>query len=415
MHGTSDIIAKSSLDITMAKTISAIATTTAMVLTACSSPSNADSVHKSPASMQNLDQAHTQAQKNQLHDRFNVRTIAQNVAMLGVWGDMPVWIDGVGELWHMANGTPQKMGVRAGNVLAPAGMGDKLAFAMPDGALALYQNGRITTSAVQLSPHSALLWHKGALYAVLQGGIVGKFDDNLQLQARYPSAQALAHHPNMQVLADARMVSHPNGIVVLATPRAYGHGVLGDGVEAGAMVLLSDELSPRAELDLPKDLVFEANTVAVSGTHIAVVISSQNEGARVALLDSTLSHIGKSRPLPYHRWQSPFWFDGALYAVQMPHIKGDLVRYQLQGNTLQASVLDTALSNHAIGMHDTDIGARTSNWLLLPTLDGRVQARHKDGQVYMLNLGARVAMAHAIGNSVYWRLHDGALVALDLS
>lgn len=181
-----------------------------------------------------------------------------------------------------------------------------------------------------------------------------------------PAADAL---PDTEV---ARGKSVRAAYLIRPTTR-YGHGVLGDAVEAGGFrVVFAD--GRTAEFILPADSVFEDRRVRLAdmdgdGRDEAIVVRSYlNRGAALAVyrLDG-----GKITPLaetpalgtPY-RWLNPVGaadFDGdgraEIALVTTPHIGGTLKLYRLQGGRLVEAGSRWGFSNHWIGSRELDVSA----------------------------------------------------------
>lgn len=143
----------------------------------------------------------------------------------------------------------------------------------------------------------------------------------------------------------------------------YAHGVLGDAVEYGALVLrLEDGRSLRA--DLPQRLVFEdlaprlADLDGDGDAEVIVVESDAARGARLAIWDETgriaaTPHIGTR-----NRWLAPVGAadldgDGAveLAFVDRPHLAKVLriVRFRRGSDRLEPVAVLEGISNHRIG------------------------------------------------------------------
>ena len=141
----------------------------------------------------------------------------------------------------------------------------------------------------------------------------------------------------------------------------YAHGVLGDRVEWGALVLT---LSGGRELrlTLPDTLVFEDTTPRLAdvdgdgGPEVVVVETSLARGARLAVYDETglvaaTPHIG--RP---NRWLAPAGvadLDGdglvELAYVDRPHLVKILRIWRFERGKLTPVADRPGLSNHRIG------------------------------------------------------------------
>ena len=158
----------------------------------------------------------------------------------------------------------------------------------------------------------------------------------------------------------------------LAAPtERYGHGVIGDAVEAGALVarLPSGVL---VRLTLPTSSVFEdrlARIVDADGDgedEVIAVHSYLDRGAALAvigLVDGGLQIIAETPPIGRaNRWLNPIGvgdFDGdgrpEIAYVETPHIGGVLLIYRLQGARLVKLASAHGFSNHASGSFQLDL------------------------------------------------------------
>jgi len=151
----------------------------------------------------------------------------------------------------------------------------------------------------------------------------------------------------------------------------YAHGVLGDAVEWGALVLgLSDGTQRR--LTLPETLVFEdtaprlADLDGDGAPEVIVVESSLDKGARLAIYGragriTATPHIG--RP---HRWLAPIGaadLDGdgriEIAYIDRPHLAGTLRIWRYEAERLTQIASKPGLSNHRIGWDFIAGGIRT--------------------------------------------------------
>ena len=196
------------------------------------------------------------------------------------------------------------------------------------------------------------------------------------------------------VLPDARPVQvdldgHGDGghIAVLAGPDGsrYGHGVLGDAIEATRVLWLERHgLQVLRELNLPAPHVFEdiaprpvvlpgmqpgrgllTVRAGPDGGQLALVTAdpARPRGLRLAALGDTVGG--------YHRWLAPTTDGRHLAAVHTPHIGGVLHIYQPEGERLTRRRLHADVSTHRIGSREIDLAAWLQGLLILPSQDGR--------------------------------------------
>ena len=147
--------------------------------------------------------------------------------------------------------------------------------------------------------------------------------------------------------------------------KRYGHGVLGDAVEAGGLAARGEDGS-QASIRLPENSVFEdrfprlADIDGDGQDDIVVVRSYLDAGAAVSvwtLKDGEIVPLGESAPIGTpNRWLNPAGiadFDGdgrvEIAAVITPHIGGTLKFYELREGRLVEEAAEPGFSNHEIG------------------------------------------------------------------
>lgn len=141
----------------------------------------------------------------------------------------------------------------------------------------------------------------------------------------------------------------------------YAHGILGDAIEFGALVLTTSS-GKTLTLRLPESRVFEDLAprlidVDLDGDLEALVIeSSQTQGARLALYDETglldaTPYIGRT-----NRWLAPLGAadldgDGAieLAYIDRPHLAKTLRIWRFKEGKLTHLADKPGLTNHKIG------------------------------------------------------------------
>ena len=158
-----------------------------------------------------------------------------------------------------------------------------------------------------------------------------------------------------------------------APTRRYGHGILGDAVEAGALVVETAE-GARITLTLPESHVFEDRYPRVAdldGDGLAEVIairSSLRAGGGVAIYGVREGRLTELAAVP-DIGTTNRWLNIAAIAdlngdrlqeialVQTPHIGGTLRVFAYDGGSL--TLLDEAwgFSNHAIGSAEMRLSA----------------------------------------------------------
>lgn len=177
-------------------------------------------------------------------------------------------------------------------------------------------------------------------------------------------------------LPDAEIVLGKNGIrsAWLADPtRRYDHGVLGDAIEAAALVAM-DETKKRHKLALGPDSVFEdrkprlADLDGDGQDEIIVVRSYLDRGAALSIVKLTGHGIeikGETPPIGRpNRWLNPAGiadFDGdgraEIAIVVTPHIGGILQFWEFRKGKMTRDRELRGFSNHAIGSRVQEMSA----------------------------------------------------------
>jgi hypothetical protein len=152
----------------------------------------------------------------------------------------------------------------------------------------------------------------------------------------------------------------------LADPTGrYDHGVLGDAIEAGTVVIERRDRR-RETVTLSPDAVFEdlqpriANLGGDGGDKIVVVKSYLKRGSALAVIgerDGRFAVIAETPPIGApHRWLNPagiadFDGDGAtdIALVRMPHALGRLELWSWRNGNLEKAAEVADVANHFIG------------------------------------------------------------------
>ena len=159
---------------------------------------------------------------------------------------------------------------------------------------------------------------------------------------------------------------------VLPTTR-YGHGVLGDRVEAGG-IWLRDSQGGEHVLELATDSVFEDITPRLhdldgdGGAEVVAIRAYLDRGASLSVIDVVDGEariIAETRPIGRtNRWLNPAGvadYDGdgrvEVALIKTPHIGGILEIYELRGRTLRRETREAGYSTHAIGSRALDLSA----------------------------------------------------------
>jgi len=325
-------------------------------------------------------------------------------------------VDG-GSVWVVALDDGRVQGFRAvGRAAEPIAVHpDHLPAAMPpllrveDGVPELVV---APSSAASPLTHPVLLNDAGRLAFIENGGALVVWDSG--------ETARLALH----ALPDARLLMDEAKRLLLLTAATsrYGHGVLGDGLEAASITLVETEPEVRVALaiTLPDPRVVEgiapiwADLDGDGRREIIATVSDADQGAQLIVFaeDGELVAAGPAIGRPFRWWHqlvaAPFGPDGEieLAAVLTPHIGGVVEFYRLEGATLSLTAQVRGFSSHRIGSRNLDMG-------LAADLDG-------DGRVELLvpsqegtELGA--IRRTAGGAVVAWALPLGGRLSTNLA
>ena len=177
---------------------------------------------------------------------------------------------------------------------------------------------------------------------------------------------------SINALPDARLLLDGKGQIVLLTDPTtrYGHGVLGDGVEAGSITLIDTASSPpvASRLEIDSGKVIEglapiwADLDGDGAREIIVTESNAEQGAQIVAYDeqgrrvATGSAIGNGFRWRHQLAVAPFGPGGELElaSVLTPHIGGFVEFYRMQGNELEIVAQVPGYSSHEIGSRNLD-------------------------------------------------------------
>lgn len=153
----------------------------------------------------------------------------------------------------------------------------------------------------------------------------------------------------------------------------YGHGILGDAIEAGSLVVL-DRVGHRHEIDLPQNEVFEdiaprLHDLDRDGTvEVITIRASLTKGAAVTIYGMDNGALVQKASTRFHgkrnRWLNIAGFGNLsgggldhIYFVRTPHIGGTLYEYRYQHGRLRRLAKLSGFSNHKIGSRHLKLSA----------------------------------------------------------
>ncbi len=226
--------------------------------------------------------------------------------------------------------------------------------------------------------------------AVLLAGVAGAVNAvELSVSDIAAPTPAAAGEQRPGQLPGSRVIRGAGNIaaVWLAGPTSrYGHGVLGDRIEASRLVVQTDT-GATLVLELPPSRVFEdleprlADLKNDGVVSILLVETDTKRGASLAVYAVEDERIVRRSMTPFlglsHRWLNPLGvgdFDGDgrtdIALVATPHIGGRLRLYRNTAPVLSQFAEATGVSTHSIGSRELGLGRVVANAdrdrLLLP-------------------------------------------------
>ncbi|GMR09389.1 MAG: hypothetical protein BMS9Abin28_0207 [Anaerolineae bacterium] len=177
----------------------------------------------------------------------------------------------------------------------------------------------------------------------------------------------------VNALPDARLLMDEFGrLLLLSDPTTrYGHGVLGDELEAGSITMVETVPSPRVSLrlEIEPEKVIEgiapiwADLDGDGAREIIVTESDADQGAQIVAYDERGIRVAAGPAIGAgSRWRhqlavAPFGPNGELElaSVLTPHIGGVVEFYQMRGDRLEIVARVPGYSSHAIGSRNLDM------------------------------------------------------------
>lgn len=195
-------------------------------------------------------------------------------------------------------------------------------------------------------------------------------------------------------LPDSRVVTSGPWSAALVNPTdRYGHGVLGDRIEAGAVQVVNAETDERIRIVIDAPSVIEGLSPMLIDVdqedggvpEVLVTLSNADVGAWLALynIDGTLR--AESTPIGQgNRWRNQLaagWTgpsgDYEIVDVRTPHLDGVVEFFRVDGDRLERTASISGYTNHTLGSRNLDLGilvdadADKIAEVLLPTRDLR--------------------------------------------
>lgn len=176
-------------------------------------------------------------------------------------------------------------------------------------------------------------------------------------------------------LPDTRVVTDGRQLVALAAPTdRYGHGVLGDAIEASSVEVVSDDGSSTTPISVEEPDVIEgvspllADVDEDGALDVVLTLSNSETGARLAAYAFDGTPIAETAPIGTgSRWRNllaiaPTGPNGEVEIIDIrtPHIGGTLQFFRNDGDgTLELVASASGYSTHVIGSRNLDLGIVT--------------------------------------------------------
>lgn len=224
----------------------------------------------------------------------------------------------------------------------------------------------------------------------------------------------------VDALPDARiLVDEHDRLLLLSGPTTrYGHGVLGDTIEASSITLVETAPDPRVAqvIEIPPPRVVEGIAPLwvdwdEDGTReIIVTLSDADNGAQIVVYDENGDKVAAGPAIGQgYRWRhqlsvAPFGPEGQLELVDVltPHIGGVVEFYRWNGDALEIVARLPGYTSHVMGTRNLDMAVAAD-----VDGDGRTELIVPDQQRHGLH-----ALAHtADGVAVLWSAPaDGKII-----
>lgn len=300
-------------------------------------------------------------------------------------------LDAGGTLWALSllGDAPQRIaaGLDADSPLA-SGHG-RIAARDADGGLWIWERGAThTVKRIGLSAHAGLLILPLGIIAtvvVREGHRLIRMDPDGSSRWSEVARSAGTVMPDARPLqVDLEGRGDGGHVVVLGGPdtERYGHGVLGDAVEATQLSYLErHSLQVIRELSIPAPFVIEdiapRPVLLGHGTGL-LTMRSGPAGAQLMLVAADTARADRLRVDALgdalgtrHRWLAPTTNGHRWMAVHTPHLGGTLYEYRQDGNHLVGRAAGGDVSTHHIGSRELDLSVWLGQNLVVPDQEGR--------------------------------------------
>ena len=251
-----------------------------------------------------------------------------------------------------------------------------------------------------------------------------------------PASITTAHHRHNEFenpLVDSRVVSFDRWSVALVDPTdRYGHGVLGDRIEAGGIEILDTSTGESTRIIIDAPSVIEGISPILVDVdnddrpEILVTQSNNDVGAWLVLYDIDGTLRAESDPIGRgNRWRNQLGggFVGPngefeIVDIRTPHLDGVVEFFRVEGDRLERVTTTTGYTTHELGSRNLDLGVFVDTdfdgfpEVLVPSRDlGSLAVIDRNGddavEVGRIDLGSRLSTNLA----AYWTSEQTWLAA----
>ncbi len=271
------------------------------------------------------------------------------------------------------------------------GMGEFWAVVLEDGSTQAFRldgrkahPARLTAIGVRADAPPVLI-RTGEEYTITSSGLTSPafLSSGKTVEVRGGKLYIGGSQISVITLPDSRVLTDPRGraLVLTGPTSSYGHGVLGDMVEATGFSIISDGIPP-IHAKMSQGRVIEGTSAIWAdldgdGTwEVIVTTSHASDGARIDVYAETGEPKATGPPIGSgNRWRhqiaaAPFGPGGQMEiaSVRTPHIGGMVEFFALNGKWLKLAASKRGYSSHAIGSRNLDMAVAGDL-----DLDGRVE------------------------------------------
>ncbi len=204
---------------------------------------------------------------------------------------------------------------------------------------------------------------------------------------RHLSGADITLNNTPDITKDSDIVYNRVGITVVLTGNSdrYGHGILGDKIEATGFVVYKNS-KVIGEYQLENNRVFETLRATIadivpgnSGPEILLTVSDEIGGARVEVFTLEGESLGSSDPIGQgFRWLHLLGVaplgnsnENRVIIVQTPHIGGILKLLKWTGDKLETDIKKNGVSTHLMGSNNLNMAVLFNGEILVPSNDFR--------------------------------------------